>query len=188
MSKEYSGRTFLQPSPSLNSISWETRVKQTPEYEVPIHFYGKFTIAWGSTVVGIHSYGEYGHKAASKFREKCETAIVCIDRYIRAVHSNSYSTYHTHLNDEDTPFSGAIYWKRDKSPSGNLISIFEISSCKFKIRIHSHEVGGEAKLCKILKRIINQVDQLLDATFLIEKELNELAKQKSLFGESNECI
>lgn len=186
MQKEYSGRTFLQTSPSLNSVSWETRVKQTPEYEVPIHFYGKFTLAWGSTVVGIHSYGEYGQDAAIKFREKCETSIQCIERYILAVRSNSYSMCHEHLNDEDTPFSGAIYWKRDKSPSGNLISIFELSSCKFKIRIHSHEVGGELKLCKILKKIINQIDQLIDATFLVEKELSELEKQKSLFGESND--
>lgn len=157
----YSNRRFLQDSPSLNSISWQVENRYNKLFIVPNYFYGKFTINWGSAVVGIHSYGEHGKVGQSKFAEKCKSVITCIDTFLEHVESQSFTTSHLLLNDDDTPFSGSIYYKLGVTPSGAPICVFEIASCKQKIRLHAHEIGGTEALVSVLNLIKISIQECL---------------------------
>lgn len=157
--ESYSNRSFLQPSPSLNAISWQVENRYNGTYLVPNHFYGKFTITWGGSVVGIHSYGEYGEVGQSKFEQKCKSVVAAIDEFIKCINLDKHRVCNLLLNDDDTPFSGSVYFKVGNTPSGNPVCVFEIASCKQKIRLHAHELGGTDRLISVLNIIKNSIGE-----------------------------
>jgi hypothetical protein len=158
---QYSNRSFLQASPSLNAISWQVEHRFNPHFLIPHHFYGKFTIAWGSCVIGIHSYGEHGETGQAKFEEKCLRVVNAIEHFFSCVKAESFITKYVMINDEDTPFSGSVYYKIGETPSKVPICVFEFASCKQKIRLHSHEVGGIDSLGAILSNIKSIIEHEL---------------------------
>jgi hypothetical protein len=159
--QQYSNRSFLQASPSLNAISWQVEHRFNPHFLKPHHFYGKFTITWGSAVVGIHSYGEHGENGQAKFEAKCKLVVDEIDNFFECIENDTHITKHVLLNEDDTPFSGGIYYKIGKTPSGVPICVFEFGSCKQKIRLHAHELGGVDYLGSVLSKIKSIIEHEL---------------------------
>lgn len=161
MSSLFSDRQFLQESPSLNAISWQVEKRNNDKYLVPVHFYGKFTLHWKGTTIGIHSYGEHGEDAQAKFEMKCMRVTHGIDKFVECIRAGSHINFHKMLNDFDTPFSGGIYFKIGETPSGVPICVFEFASCKGKIRLHAHELGSTVELVRVLERIKDNIETLL---------------------------
>lgn len=161
MSTMFSDRQFLQNSPSLNSISWQVEKRRNDKYIVPEHFYGKFTLHWKGTTIGIHSYGEHGDAGQANFEIKCELVIELIESFLSHVHAKSFACRHVMLNGPDTPFSGSIYFKVGETPSGIPVCVFEFASCKGKIRLHAHELRSTEELINVLGLIKDNIETLL---------------------------
>lgn len=157
---QFSGRTFLEPSPSLNAISWVVERRNNPKYNVPKHFYGKFTIHWKGVTLGIHSYGEHGEHAHKEFLRKCSMVDGAIVDFIKCVADKRHVHRNIELNGDDTPFSGSIFMKVGATPSGVPICLFEFASCKAKIRLHAHELGSEKNLISVLNAIREEIGEL----------------------------
>lgn len=163
-----SNRIFLQASPSLNSMSWEAEWREPNDFYDKRYFYAKFIIAWGTTIIPIHSYIQHGDRAFEQYNIKVREVIRQLDRFIRACQLNTFATEHTLLNSlNDTPFSGSVYWIRnhDVLLRGEPSVMFEIASCNDKLRLHAKHFGGEENLCEVLATIKAELQY-----FLVEME------------------
>lgn len=160
-----SNRIFLQASPSLNSMSWEAEWREPNEFYDKQYFYAKFTIAWGTTLIPIHSYIHHGGNAYEHYVIKVKEVIRQIDRFIRACQINTFATEHTLLNSLTgrTPFSGSIFWMRDHGVllRGDPTVVFEIASCNDKLRLHAKHLGGEENMCEVLSTIKSELHYFL---------------------------
>lgn len=164
----FNGRKFLLDSPSTTCIAWQAEIRDNEEYVVPKHFYGKFTFCHEGRQLGIHSYGEHGVDGCMWFLDKCNRVVSAIDDFLYAINREDYIEVSRMiaLNPDNTPFSGTIYYNLSVTPSGKEVCLFEISSCKQKIRIHASDtaVGGHDNFCKLLEGIRDQVKQLMIST------------------------
>lgn len=166
------GRKFLAEPPYLSAVSWETCMREEPKFCQPLHFYGKFTLQWDSKKVGIHSYAEHGAVGATAFVEKCNLFLEAANNYMDHCATKTFCRETFILNeDNSTPYSGSVFYMRGESPSGLPISLFELASCKEKIRIHAADVGGERKLCTILRRICAEVRKLQAAAEIMDQQI-----------------
>jgi hypothetical protein len=173
------GRYFLQSeTPLLNAVAWETRIKPADQdFAVP-YFYGKVTFSWGSTLVGIHSYAYHYGEARDKFVQKMMKLVQHIDDFCSCIIANGTGRASEFLNTEETPFSGSVFWMRgDTMLKGNKVSIFELGGCLTKIRLHSHEIGGEKVMLEVLGTLVMAIHELIVAT---NDVANELEKAKVL--------
>lgn len=160
MAGQFNGRAFLCRSPSTNSVSWETYIKDFPE-TVGKAFYAKVTICWGGKLVGIHSYSEDGELGYKNFVDKLSKLSDALLRYEMLIETDSTGRGLIDLNqDVNNHFSGTVFYHRARTPStGELLSILEFASCKEKIRIHSGE----------------DENSMLKSLAVFRKELNNLA-------------
>lgn len=162
MAKQHHGRAFLCKSPSTNSVSWETYIKDFPD-TVGQAFYGKLTICWSGKLIGFHSYSEDGARGFENFVGKMRRLDNALNYYQSLMETVLSGRSLIDLNaGTDNHFSGTVFVNRSKIPStGELLSILEFSSCKEKIRIHSGE--DEKSMLKTLDILRRELNKLIGA-------------------------
>lgn len=162
MAKQHHGRAFLCKSPSTNSVSWETYIKDFPD-TVGQAFYGKLTICWSGKLIGFHSYSEDGANGFGNFVDKMRRLDVALDRYRGIIETKGIDRNLLDLNaGQFNHFAGTVFYYRAESPStGELLSIIEFASCKEKIRIHSGE--DEKAMLKTLDILRRELNRLIGA-------------------------
>lgn len=159
MAGQFNGRSFLCRSPSTNSVSWETYIKDFPE-TVGKAFYAKVTICWGGKLIGIHSYSEDCANGFKNFVDKIKKLSDALFNYEMLIESDTFGRELIDLNiDTHNHFSGTVFFYRNKTPStGELLSILEFASCKEKIRIHSGEdENSMLKSISVLRRELSRL-------------------------------
>jgi hypothetical protein len=173
MAKKYHGRAFLCPSPSTNSVSWETYIKDFPD-TVGQAFYGKLTICWSGKLIGFHSYSEDGVRGFENFLDKLRQIDTALCHYRSLIETGFHGRSLVDLNENtNNHFSGTVFINRSKVPStGELLSILEFASCKEKIRIHSGD--DEKAMLKTLDILRRELSRLTGACSQVQYQYKKL--------------
>lgn len=164
-----SRRAFIGKSPSLDAMQWkaEPRFFHNQNY-----FYGRIYFTVAGTELSIHSYSGHGRNAYHKFVIKMMRIIESINDFITVIENKTETTYSADINGTDTPYSGSVYYHRSTHPiSGEYQCVFELASCKSKIRFHAKDLGGNRGLIAVLGRIRRQIDTLIKVSGQVHAEM-----------------
>lgn len=125
-------RKFLGSSPSMKALSWE--VFQSTFRDVA---YGQFRLAWGASLVTIHTLDQTRPKCEHEYVEKLDKLIDALKTFTPILGTTNQAAFREWLNPIETSATGSVAYHYDVESPESIV-YFEIASCDDKIRIYPH--------------------------------------------------
>ncbi|UAW96551.1 hypothetical protein pEaSNUABM22_00063 [Erwinia phage pEa_SNUABM_22] len=116
----------------MKALSWE--VFQSTFKDVA---YGQFRLAWGASLVTIHTLDQTRPNCDYEYLEKLDKLIDALKTFTPIVGTTNQAAFREWLNPLDTSATGSVAYHYDVESTESII-YFELASCDDKIRIYPH--------------------------------------------------